>query len=403
MTGEQLVDAPPRLRQRPALTVGAIYLAARAITTIFLLIGAEIANRNGATGATIGSLSMRWDGQWYWVVATSGYPAELPLDEHGDVTQNAWAFMPLYPVLARGLSFVLGGQYPIAAIAVALVAGYFASLALYHLLRERIDATAALWAVALFGAGPLAALFQMGYAESLFLLWLFLALLALVRRRFGWLYLLIPLMGLTRPGVLAFALLLGVYGLWRWRHRATDPLPARQIVHIVSLGALAVAVGFSWQVVAGIATDDPSAYLHTELSWRRGWTGDDGGFVPFEGFVQASAIWFRVWGLPESLGYVALAVLVAAIAALLLFEPHVRRLGVEIRLWSASYVLYLLLVFFPQSSIFRLLLPLAPLYGALALPRHPAWRWSVLGVGLVLQWWWIYQMLVLGTTFTQIP
>ena len=29
MTGEQLVDAPPRLRQRPALTVGAIYLAAR--------------------------------------------------------------------------------------------------------------------------------------------------------------------------------------------------------------------------------------------------------------------------------------------------------------------------------------------------------------------------------------
>ena len=43
------------------------------------------------------------------------------------------------------------------------------------------------------------------------------------------------------------------------------------------------------------------------------------------------------------------------------------------------------------------------LYGALALPRHPAWRWSVLGVGLALQWWWIYQMLVLGTTFTQIP
>ena len=89
------------------------------------------------------------------------------------------------------------------------------------------------------------------------------------------------------------ALLLGVYGLWRWRHRATDPLPARQIVHIVSLGALAVAVGFSWQVIAGIATDDPSAYLHTELSWRRGWTGDDGGFVPFEGFVQASVICVR--------------------------------------------------------------------------------------------------------------
>lgn len=298
---------------------------------------------------------------------------------------------------------MIGGQYPIAAILVSLVAGYFACLALFHLLCERIDRTAALWAVALFAAGPLAALFQMGYAESLFLLWLFLALLALVRRRFGWLYLLIPLMGFTRPGVLAFALLLGLYGIVRWFRRRTDPLPAVQIVHIVALGLLAVVVGFSWQLIAGLVTGDSSAYMQTELSWRRGWTGGDGGFVPFEGFVQASAIWFRVWGLSEPLGYVALGVLVVAVAALLLLEPHVRRLGIEIRLWSASYVIYLLLVFFPQSSTFRLLLPLAPLYGALALPRHPAWRWSVLVVGIALQWWWISEMLVLGTTFTQIP
>lgn len=402
MTGEVVAAAPRRLL-RPALSVGAIYLAARAITTVFLLVGAEIANRTGGGGATLGSLSMRWDGQWYWVVATAGYPTELPLDASGEVTQNAWAFMPLYPALARGLSFVIGGQYPIAAILVSLVAGYFACLALFHLLRERIDRTAALWAVALFAAGPLAALFQMGYAESLFLLWLFLALLALVRRRFGWLYLLIPLMGFTRPGVLAFALLLGLYGIVRWFRRRTDPLPAVQIVHIVALGLLAVVVGFSWQLIAGLVTGDSSAYMQTELSWRRGWTGGDGGFVPFEGFVQASAIWFRVWGLSEPLGYVALGVLVVAVAALLLLEPHVRRLGIEIRLWSASYVIYLLLVFFPQSSTFRLLLPLAPLYGALALPRHPAWRWSVLVVGIALQWWWISEMLVLGTTFTQIP
>ena len=148
MTGEVVAAAPRRLL-RPALSVGAIYLAARAITTVFLLVGAEIANRTGGGGATLGSLSMRWDGQWYWVVATAGYTTELPLDASGEVTQNAWAFMPLYPALARGLSFVIGGQYPIAAILVSLVAGYFACLALFHLLCERIDRTAALWAVAL--------------------------------------------------------------------------------------------------------------------------------------------------------------------------------------------------------------------------------------------------------------
>lgn len=396
-------DAARRLWARPAIAVAAIYIAARLVTTVFVAVGAAISNSRTGGAETIGSLLMRWDGQWYWVVGVEGYPSELPLDAAGNVTQNAWAFLPVYPAITRAVSFLFAGQYPIAAIAVAVVAGYGASLALYHLLRERIDRSAALWAVAFFAAGPLAALFQMGYAESLFLLWLHLALLVLVRRRFGWLYLLIPLMGYTRPGILAFALLLALYGIYRWFRRRVDPLPAVQIVHIVLLGLLAAAVGFSWQLIAGVVTGDPSAYMETELSWRRGWTGDHGGFVPFEGFIQASAIWFRVWGMPEAWGYVALGVLVVALAALLVFEPHVRRLGVEIRLWSASYLIYLLLVFFPQSSIFRLLMPLSPLYGALALPRSRAWRIGLLAVGLLGQWWWIDQMLVQGTTFWQIP
>lgn len=392
-----------RLALRPAVAVAAIYLAARLVTTGFLLVGAGIASRATGGEVTIGSMSMRWDSQWYWVVATAGYPTELPLDASGNVEQNAWAFMPVYPALARALGTVLGDQYPLGAILLSLVAGYLACLVMFHLLRERIDASSALWAVALLAAGPLAALFQLGYAESLFLLWLMLALLVLVRRRFGWLYLLVPLMGFTRPGILAFALLLALYGIVRWLRRDRDPLPVRQIVHIVAVGLLAAAVGFSWQILAGLATGDPQAYMETELSWRRGWTGGEGGFVPFEGFVQASAIWFRIWGMPEAWGYVALGLLVAAVAAVLLLSPHVRRLGPEMRLWSASYLIYLLLVFFPQSSIFRLLLPLAPLYGALALPPSRAWRVSMLVLGLLGQWWWIDQMLVQGVTFTQIP
>ncbi len=110
-----------------------------------------------------------------------------------------------------------------------------------------------------------------------------------------------------------------------------------------------------------------------------------------------------MWGLSPLLGYVVLGVCVVGLAAVLLFEPHVRRLGVELRLWSASYLLYLLLVFFPQSSIFRLLLPLSPMWGAFALPRSRAWRIGVLVVGLAAQWWWIYNMYSLGNTIWQVP
>ena len=396
----------PTLRDRaarhPALVVAAIYLTARVVTTLFIFIGVGMQERATGSATTFENLSMRWDGQWYWLIATQGYPATLPLDTAGNVTSNAWAFMPVYPWLSRAVAVVFGGAYPLAAILVAIGAGYGASLVLFRLLRERTGDTAALWAVALFASGPLAALFQMGYAESLFLLWLFLALLALVKRRYAWLYLFIPLMGFTRPGVLAFALMLGVYGTVRWVRRRTDPLPATEAVHIVFAGLLAVLIGFAWQLIAGYATGDPQAYMETELSWRRGWIGE-GAFVPFDGFVQGAALWFRLWGLLEIVAYLALAAAVVAIAAVIAFEPHVRRLGSEMRLWSASYVLYLLVVFFPQSSIFRLLLPLAPLYGAIAAPRHPLWRWGALLVGLIGQWWWIYQMLAIGNSYTQIP
>ncbi|GAA3915804.1 hypothetical protein GCM10022382_22480 [Microbacterium invictum] len=395
-----------RAREIPvALRVAILYLLARLITTGFIALAAGLsgpASRFGAD-ATVSELLMGWDAQWYWSIVTQGYPTDLPVDLAGDVQQNQWAFMPVYPVLANLVGLPLG-SYAAGAFLVPVVAGYLACLVLYRLLRDRLDETATMWAVLLFAAGPLAAMFHLGYAEALFLLWLFLALRCLQRRRFGWLYLLIPLMGYTRPGVLAFALLLGLYGIWRWFRRRRDPLPVREIVHIIALGLIAVIVGFSWQVIAGIVTGDMSAYLDTELSWRRGWlSAEESGFVPFAGFVQAAGMWFRLWGMPSALGYAALAVCVGAVAWLLLSERHVRRLGVVVRLWSASYIVYLLAVFFPQSSIFRLLLPLSPLYGALAAPRSTWWRVAMLVLGLAGQWWWIYSMLAQGNAYTQIP
>lgn len=391
----------------PAVSAGLvalIYLLARSLTTLFFWFAAELSGPNSRFGAdaTVGSLAMGWDSQWYWLIAASGYPTELPLSESGQVAENAWAFMPVYPTLSQALGALLGG-YPAAAITVSLVAGYLAALTLFHLLRPRVGAGAALWAVAFFANGPLAALFQMGNAESLFLLWLLLALWALTRRSFGWLYVLVPLMGYTRPGVLAFALLLGLYGIARWFGRSRDPLPRRQIIHIVALGALATVVGFSWQVIAGVVTGDPSAYLETELAWRRSWVGEEEGFVPFGGFVTAAGMWFGLWGLPEVLGYLCLGALVAGAAAALLWSRRVRLQGMEIRLWAASYLVYLLAVFFPQSSVFRLLLPLTPVVGAFAVPRSRWWRFGVLAACVLGQWWWIHEMLALGDTYFRIP
>jgi hypothetical protein len=309
--------------------------------------------------------------------------------------------MPVYAYAAQivGLPF---GAWGAGALLISLAAGFGACVALHRLLRARIGASAAMWAVAFFAWGPLAALFQVGYAEALFVFFLLIALDLVSRRRYGWLYPLIPVMAFTRPGILAFALYLGLHGIRRWLHRRRDPLAARDVVHIVALGALATATGFAWQVIAGLVTGDPGAYLATELSWRRNWGMDAGAFVPFEGWVQAAQFWFGHWGMPPWWGPTALVVLVLAVAGML-FAPQVRRLGPELRLWSASYLVYLLAVFFPQSSTFRLLMPLTPLAGALAVPRSRMYRAAVLALCVLGQWVWIDQMYAQGTTFWQVP
>lgn len=390
---------------RPALRIGLIYLVARLITTAMLLLAAQLSGFESRFGPepALGDLVLGWDSRWYWIVAETGYPSELPLTDSGGVAENQWAFMPVFPFLAKAVSLPFG-HWAIGALLVSLIAGYAASLVLFHLLREKIDDTAATWAVVFFAAGPLAALFQVGYAETLSLLWLFLALWCVLRRRYGWLYALIPLMGFTRPGVLAFALFLALFGLWRWFTRRREPLTITEGVHIVALGMLAVVVGFSWQLIAGWVTGRSDAYLATELAWRRNWIPGDAEFFPLEGFISAAAFWFdSVWGMTAEVGYVVLAAAVVAIAAALLVLPQVRRLGVELRLWSASYLVYLLLVFFAQSSIFRLLVPLSPLWGAFAVPKSVLWRAGVLTACLAGQWWWIYNMYGLGNAIWQIP
>ncbi|GAH84779.1 unnamed protein product, partial [marine sediment metagenome] len=53
-------------------------------------------------------------------------------------------------------------------------------------------------------------------------------------------------------------------------------------------------------------------------------------------------------------------------------------------------VVYLLAVFFPQSSTWRILMPIAPLLAVVALPRSRVYRVVLVVVALVLQWVWLY-------------
>ena len=361
-----------------------VYLASRVLTTVLMLVSARSQIRTPWAPASPSYLQYAtfWDAGWYRDIATFGYPTVLPVDAAGHVQSNPWAFMPVYPGLVRAIQDVTGAPFDVAGVAVSLVAGAGAVLVLHRLLSRSLSPSATMTAVVIVCVAPVSPMFQIAYAESLQTLLLLTALLLLVERRYAMLAPVVVVMALTRPLGLAFALALLLHGVHRLATARRDPFPPGERARLVLATTAAGAAGAAWPVVAWIRTGSITAYTDTELSWRAAYVGYR-HLVPFEAWFDAGDFWIGgVAGTVAVLGVVAAFVLI-------LTRPSVRALGPELRIWVASYGLYLLAVFFPQSSVFRLLLPMIPLAGALAVPRSRAYRVAVVLAMVVGQWLWI--------------
>lgn len=377
------------LRSSWIARVTLVYWMSRVLSGGLMLAFAAIQGASSYSGAHPDYVTFAnfWDARWYAYIAAAGYPSTLPVDALGHVTQNAWAFLPVYPFLVGGLAVLTQLSWSLVAVIVSLLAGWGFMLVLYRLMRDRLTATQATWAVVFASIAPAAPLFGVGYAESLFVLLLAIALLLLTERNYWLLAAVLPVLAFTRPGALAFALTIGVHWLVRWR--SAERFPTRSRIGVAALGLWSVLLGFAWMGLAALVTGQSDAYLQTELSWRAayiGWVE----LVPGTAWFQAAHWWF---GQPWTY-IVPLAAVLGFIA--LLWHPATRRLGPELRGWLGSYGLYLFLVFFPQSSSVRLLAPMFPIAGVLGQIRSLSIKLSIAVLCILGQVWWI------ATTWTVI-
>ncbi|HAM27715.1 MAG TPA: hypothetical protein DCP11_13750 [Microbacteriaceae bacterium] len=369
--------------------VVAVWLASRAVTTILMQLFAGWQEKNPWTDAHPGYLafSQLWDSVWYHIVAVSGYPSVLPHGAGGHVTENAWAFLPGYPVFVRAVMVATGLPWEPVSVFVSVAFSLAAALMTYRLFRLVLPAETTLFAVVLFCFAPLSPIFQVSYAESMHAFLLALALYLLLRRRYGLLFPVVAVMALTRPSGLAFALAVGLHIVHRWFTRARDPFPLADGILAAGLALFSLAMGFAWPIVAWVVTGSASAYTDTELAWRVPYIGYT-ELMPFAPWIQGA----RFWGAQWNLGAVALPLLflLVGLFGVALFTRPVRRLGADLRFWLASYALYLLAVFFPQSSTFRLLVPLFPMLGAVAQPKSRVYRVAVVVLCIAGQFGWLY-------------
>jgi len=119
-----------------------VYLGLRAISWVLLVLASKDQGvMPDWTGPTVEPIDMTvlWDGSWYREVALHGYPIPLPLDPtSGHVTQNAWAFYPLFPLVSRMLMSVTGLGFPAVGSTLSLVCGLGAAVLMAGLLAERL-------------------------------------------------------------------------------------------------------------------------------------------------------------------------------------------------------------------------------------------------------------------------
>lgn len=302
----------------------------------------------------------RWDSLWFVRIA-----------QHGYSTKQAAAFFPVYPMLVRGLAFVVRNDVA-AGMLISLAAAAAAAVLLERIARRHLPEHTARTVVVLVALYPFAFVFTAVYSDALFLLFVVVAVDAAERRK-----------SLLACSAAAFAVdtrLLGV---------ALVPLLLLLLrPRLVSLALVPLAL-WLWLLYQRIHYGDWLAYSHAEhAGWERQTPSPHAWWHELR--TLESELSNLLFHLPSSVGpggypgYVNVAVfgvvdLLCLFAALWLSWVAWQRIGPAYALYSLTTLAIVVAApasFQPLVSLPRFLLADFPLFLALAsvLERRPRAR-----------------------------
>jgi hypothetical protein len=287
----------------------------------------------------------RFDALWFLRIATAGYT-------EGD---GSAAFFPLYPLLIRVVSPLLGGHPLAAGLLVSNAAFLGALVVLYFLTSSEFDERIARRTVLYLAIFPTAFFFLAPYSESLFLLLVVASLWGARRGKWPLAGLAGALAGATRNVGVLLILPLVVEGILQHRERGDRLAPRLLWSGAVAVGTLAY-LGF-WQGIGG----DALAPLHQQSTWQRE------GTFPLATAVSGTREAFRWIGIyPGGYHLLDWLLVLPALAAAVWVTTRARP-TFAVFTW-ASLLAPLSLVFAPRPfmSLPRFLLAVFPLFWAAA-------------------------------------
>lgn len=363
-----------------------IHVAARLLDVWVLAAAADRA------GMTLGSRLSAWDGGWFVRIAAEGYPPFLDLSNPTvDQRTGGLAFLPVYPMLMRGISAVSGLSLPTAGILVSVVAALVAAAGVYTLTERLTSRPVAVLAVALWSVLPMSIVLTMVYTEALFTALAVWALVAAMRERWLMAGMLAFVAGLTRATGLALGVAV-VAGIILAVRRSG--LTWRMVLG----GLLALAGTPTWWLWTWARTGQPDAWFAVQ---REFW-GSQFDFGRELSDTALDTLLFRNVLAPEQrLVYTAAIVLLllAVVLALDLVIRTVRDLRWLVPTVYAVAVLGLTLggAGYVFSKI-RFVLPMVPLLIPVAIvlgrTRRPVAVAAVVVLGLAGAWWGAFMLTV---------
>ena len=247
----------------PYLKALAIYLCSRLVVFLGVVFGkAHIAlgSDTWVGGAQWYHRLLRWDSEWYKIIASEGYKY------NGDpgLTQTV-VFYPLYPALSRLVSEIFRVDLVDSMLLVANLAAVAAILLLFKLVRERFDDRTALATVAMISFFPSSIFLSAGYTEPLALLLMVSFFLAVARERFFAAAMFAGLAVATRStGIVLFPVLL--WELWRCRS------PRRFLIEAVPLSITATSGLWLYMIYLGFAFHRPMAFSEGQAAFHENTT-----------------------------------------------------------------------------------------------------------------------------------
>ena len=224
----------------------------------------------GSAAAGPGDLDLvRWDGNWYRMVATVGYVHPPGIGPTGEPSAlSDLAFFPLYPFLAK-LVAATGCPVEVALLGIAWLATLAAGWGIFAVGRAVAGARAATLLVVLWGAAPRSLVTVLPYSEPLFTAAVAWCLYFALRRRWVAAALVCAVAGLTRAAVLPLvaALVLHAVLLLAWpagRGRGSWRGDARGLLAVATAGIAGMGAYVAW---VALRTGDLDGYRNVQRTW----------------------------------------------------------------------------------------------------------------------------------------